>query len=79
MKLLPKTEEYLRQMEEIYRMYVDERTLDSISDEEKNILYNPMLHLAEAIYMDVEGWHGNTWAHKLRDYLNVLCEDEKNG
>lgn len=35
-----------------------------------------MLHLAEAIYMDTEGWYGNTWAHKLCDYLNVLCEDD---
>lgn len=76
MSLMPKTKQYLEKMEEIYQKYTGD---SSITDEEKNILFNPMLHLAETIYMDTEGWRGNTWVHKLRDYLNVLCEDEKNG
>lgn len=53
-KQLPKTEKYLDRMEELFVKYCDWdwEELDSAPDEDKAIIYNPMLHLAETIYME---------------------------
>lgn len=69
-KMLPKTEEYLDRMEELFVKYCsgDWEELDSAPDEDKAILYNPMLHLAETIFME-----SPQWAEELVKYLCLLC------
>lgn len=56
-KLLPKTAEYLERLEKIYSIFEDEdisylQKIENLSDEDRYILYNPMLHLAEVICDD---------------------------
>lgn len=68
-KQLPKTEKYLDRMEELIIKYCsDWEELELASDEDRAIFYNPMLHLAETIYME-----SPEWAEELTKYLCVLC------
>lgn len=68
-KQLHKTEKYLDHMEELFEKYCSVwEEFDSAPDEDKAILYNPMLHLAETIYME-----SPEWAEELAKYLCVLC------
>ena len=68
-KQLPKTEKYLDRMEELLIKYCsDWDELALASDEDKAIVYNPMLHLAETIYME-----SPEWAEELAKYLCILC------
>lgn len=74
-KLLPKTEQYLNHMEELYGKHViDWDFYDSVSDEDKRIIDHPMLHLAETIYMDYP-----KGAEDLAKYLCVLCDIKQIG
>lgn len=71
-KQLPKTEKYLDYMEELLIKYCsDWDELVLASDEDKAIVYNPMLHLAETIYME-----SPEWAEELAKYLCILCSIE---
>lgn len=65
-KQLLKTEKYLDRMEELFAKYCSDWEL--VSDEDRAILYHPMLHLAETIYME-----SPTWAEELAKYLCLLC------
>jgi len=68
-KQLPKTLEYLNHMEDIYCKYCSNlEEYEQISDNDKGIFMNPMLHLAEIIYMEAPAW-----AEDLAKYLCVLC------
>ena len=68
-KLLPKTEQYLNHMEDLYGKYaIDWDTYDSASDEDKGIMEHPMLHLAETIYME-----SPEWSEELAKYLCLIC------
>jgi len=75
-KFLPKTEQYLNHMEELYSKYaaINWDTYDSASDEDKGIIEHPMLHLAETIYME-----NPEWAEDLAKYLCVLCDIKQIG
>jgi hypothetical protein len=75
-KLLPKTEQYLNHMEELYSKYAANNwdTYDSASDEDKGIIAHPMLHLAETVYME-----DPEWAEDLAKYLCVLCDIKQIG
>ena len=74
-KQLPKTEKYLDRMEELLVKYCsDWEEIDSASDEDKAIFYNPMLHPAEIIYMEAP-----KWAEDLAKYLCVLCDIKQIG
>ena len=74
-KLLPKTEQYLNHLEELYDKYViDWDAYDSASDADKRIIEHPMLHLAETIYLESPGW-----AKDLAKYLCVLCDIKQIG
>lgn len=75
-KLLPKTEQYLNHMEELYGKYaaINWDTYDSASDEDKGIIENPILHLAETIYME-----SPEWAEDLAKYLCALCDIKQIG
>ena len=69
-KQLPKTFEYLNHMEDIYSKYCSNlEEYEQISDNDKEIFMNPMLHLAEIIYMEAPAW-----AEDLAKYLCVLCQ-----
>lgn len=74
-KLLPKTEQYLNHLEELYDKYtISLEAYDSASDEDKEIIEHPMLHLAETIYME-----SPNWAETLAKYLCVLCDIKQIG
>ena len=75
-KLLPKTEQYLNHMEELYGKYaaINWDTYDSAPDEDKRIIENPMWHLAETIYME-----SPKWAEDLAKYLCVICDIQQIG
>lgn len=74
-KLLPKTEQYLNHLEELYDKYIISlEAYDSASDEDKEIIEHPMLHLAETIYME-----SPDWAETLAKYLCVLCDIKQIG
>ena len=69
-KQLPKTEKYLDRMEELFTKYSsDWEELDLASDEDKAIFFNPMLHLAETIYIE-----SPKLAKELTKYLCLLCD-----
>ena len=69
-KLLPKTEQYLNHLEELYSKY----GYYLFSDEDNRIIEHPMLHLAETIYME-----SPDWAEILAKYLCVLCDIKQIG
>ena len=72
-KQLPKTLEYLNHMEDIYcKCWSDLEELEQLSDNDKGIFMNPMLHFAEIIFMESPGW-----AEDLAKYLCVLCDIKK--
>lgn len=69
-KQLPKTLEYLNHMEDVIAKICSScEEFENASDEDKAILMNPMLHLAETISMEAP-----EWAEDLAKYLCVLCQ-----
>ena len=73
-KQLPKTAEYLEKMEEIYaKIGINPEEYDYLTDEEKHIFNNPMLHLAEVICDETYAQGADeSWAHDLAYFIMII-------
>ena len=67
---LQKTSDCINRIEEvILRVRSDYEKYEKMCDGDKALTVNPMLHLAETIYMEAP-----EWAEDLARYLCVLCD-----
>lgn len=72
-RLLLNTYECLQRIENLFSIYAtDLEKWEHAPVDELAIFTNPMLHLAEAIYMD-----NPRWATDLAKYLCVMCKINK--
>lgn len=67
---LQKTSDCINRIEEVFsRLCSDYEEYEKCPDEDKALIANPMLHLAETIYMEAP-----EWAEDLARYLCILCD-----
>lgn len=69
---LPETMECIKTIEELYynSFHQDSDFINNLGIK-KGIIFNPMLHLANAITVDCDGNRG--WAKDLAKYLCTMC------
>jgi len=72
MMQLPETMKCIKTIEELYYngFHQDSDFIDNLGIK-KGIIFNPMLHLANAITVDCDGNRG--WAKDLAKYLCTMC------